>query len=262
MQKQGQFVSFRICCIISLYLVQMKSKQRLLINCIFIVFCSGWMACGSKNTRKESPEQKAAEIRDTIRKETVNASGTHHDTLNFVDKNGLKQGIWKEYRNGKLFRVGTYKNGLKQGKETQTFGGEIHEYTYKNGKKNGLHTWRFSGREYYAVSMYENDSLVWAVFSEMILDEILSDKGPICYRESVPIKLYYLSGKLMYEGTITNEDTEFPGKGLHKVYYEGGKLKALADYDKQEIKIFKKSGKLHFTGSFEDWRMKGIRPIE
>ncbi len=50
--------------------------------------------------------------------------------------------------------------------------------------------------------------------------------------------MYYASGKLKLEGVIMNGD----GKGDHKIYFEDGKLAAVAHYDENGVLQFVRCG--------------------
>ena len=69
----------------------------------------GLMSC----TTKTEPNLNVQNIvsSDTIQTQDIDTLTELQalDTLNYTDSNGLKQGLWKQYMNGKLWKVENYR---------------------------------------------------------------------------------------------------------------------------------------------------------
>ena len=177
----------------------------------------------------------------------------HQEFMNGMDKQGRKQGLWKEfYPDGSLKWAGTYKNDIKNGyfkyydqegnleKIDKYVDGILQEDppelavydirtdyypdgsikvlgSYKNGVAEGVR------REYDKNGKIEDSYLMYrgSVIGHGIIDESGLRQGPW--------KEYYTEGPLKAEGTYKNNVRI----GLWKFYHLNGKLEEIGKYDKK-----------------------------
>lgn len=183
------------------------------------------------------------------------------DTLNYQDSAGLKQGTWKKYLNGKIWKIENYKDNFLHGKHYEYWAnGEVMQTDYRYGIRHGyfLHYNPDSTFGNF-VTYWENGQKVWSAFPWELESYIVPIKGFLTERDKVEIKVPYNSGKLMYQGTIVAKGGN-SGRaiGLHKAYYESGELKATVDYDKDSINVYSKDGKLIESEKIDKWRGRRI----
>jgi hypothetical protein len=176
------------------------------------------------------------------------------DTLQFTDENGLKQGLWKEYLNGKLWKEERYLNNTLHGLCNE-YGedGVIYQSSYNNGKKNGLSQTFIPGSvTALFATFYLNDDHQWLAYPYEMVQYIVPVKGPRTELDSTTIKIYYLSGQLLYEGKFHGSKTgAAQGFGIHNSYYENGKNRSVLNYNSDSITTYDQKGNMQ--------QMSGIR---
>ncbi|MBI2968671.1 MAG: toxin-antitoxin system YwqK family antitoxin [Bacteroidetes bacterium] len=168
-----------------------------------------------------------------------------------IDKNGLKQGLWKEYYpEGALKSEGEYKNNVREGEWVFYFeNGNIEQKgTYFKGKPDGLWKWFYPGglilREEEFSSGTEHGFLREYSDSGRIITsgkyEFGEKEGRWIYemgthreegnyksglRDSVWI-YFYPNGKKCFEGMFILGEPE----GKHATWYPNGKIKEEGEY--------------------------------
>jgi antitoxin component YwqK of YwqJK toxin-antitoxin module len=185
------------------------------------------------------------------------------DTLNYRDEAGLKQGIWKHYLKGKIWKIEPYKDNLLHGQHYEYWAnGEVMRTDYVNGIKHGYYLHyepaSTSGR---VVSFYDQGEYVWSAFPWDLESFIVPVKGFHTSRDTVEIKVPYNTGELMYKGSIVGERNSSRmshGVGIHQAYYATGELKARVDYTIDTIYIFNKRGQLVESEKIDDWRGRRV----
>lgn len=185
------------------------------------------------------------------------------DTLNYRDEAGLKQGIWKHYLKGKIWKIEPYKDNLLHGQHYEYWAnGEVMRTDYVNGIKHGydLHYAPDSTSGSF-VRFWEQGENVWAAFPWELESYIVPVKGFHTSRDTVEIKVPYNTGELMYQGTIarkSNSSRMGHGVGIHQAFYASGELKARVDYTRDTIYIFNKRGQLIESEKIGVWRGRRV----
>ncbi|MCB0798605.1 MAG: hypothetical protein KDB85_13390, partial [Chitinophagales bacterium] len=230
-----------------------------LMRTIFFILTITLGLIGCSNQTEPTPINDNLDPTDsTVTIQTVTStSSPNSDTFNLIDSNGLRQGIWIYQLNGKLLKSESYVDSKLNGTSYEYLAnGEIRKTDYSNGLQNGyfLQYWPDSVFGSF-VSYWENGMHLWAAFPWELTYYLVPIKGFIINKDSAEIKVPYNSGKLMYTGTIIR-DRKNIGKaiGIHKAYYETGKLKAIVDYDKNMIEIFDTLGQVTTTSTIRDWK--------
>ncbi len=147
------------------------------------------------------------------------------DTVNYVDVNNKKQGLWIKFNNegDQILEKGAYLSGQKNGVWISYYpsGNKKHEITYKKGKAIGQ-----------ARFFYEN-----GLISEEGIWHIDHWQGNY--------KFYNKSGSLAYDW---NYDETGKRTGTQKYYHDNGVLKYSGQWDNGKatgvLKIFDDAGKL------------------
>lgn len=183
--------------------------------------------------------------------------------FNQFDNNGLKQGKWKIYRNGKLLELEEYKDGKLNGTSTSydTHGAVTFTREFKNGQEHGYTTvyHQVYSEEYKTAKMviyFENGVKQWWAFPWDLEENIIPAKG--FHLEStidtVHVKVSYISGSPLYDGVVSRIGGEYGGPkriGLHKSYYPDGQLRSIVQYDIDSIFLFDEQGQplepIHFN---------------
>jgi antitoxin component YwqK of YwqJK toxin-antitoxin module len=217
----------------------------------------------------------------------------------FIYRNGKKEGLSKEYdEEGNLITLLEYnkdylvsrerinrtdKNGLKQGewKEFYANGGIKSEKTYKDDMMHGYYK-EYDNRGKLVVTMlYENGAIVKSRVEDEPDIEIVTkhdDAGKVIYsgpyRNKVPVGVhrefgsdgkvtnayrYNDNGLLLSQGII---DEAGNSNGKWKDLYPGGKTQAEGQYiDNRRTglwKFYNTAGKIEQTGSFNNGRPDGL----
>jgi len=162
---------------------------------------------------------------------------------NIKDAQGRKQGKWVTFLYGKPWKVDFYKNNKLHGQCYEYLAnGEVLRTDYINGKRYGyyLHYQPDSTVARFVV-YYQNDTAIWHGFPSELVLYFIPIKGFSSEIDSVYVKVPYVSGNLMYEGWVKN-DSEYNthARGLHKLYYETGQLKAWINYSEDSIIVYNK----------------------
>ncbi|MFM9984633.1 MAG: toxin-antitoxin system YwqK family antitoxin, partial [Flavobacteriales bacterium] len=124
-------------------------------------------------------------------------------THNYADAAGKKQGIWKSYLNGKLWKEENFKDNVLHGKsKVYNSDGAIQESHYFDGQLHGLilDYYPDSTSAHYA-AYYEQDKHVWTAYPWELESYIVPVKGFHSSKDTVEISVPYNSGKTMYVGT-------------------------------------------------------------
>jgi antitoxin component YwqK of YwqJK toxin-antitoxin module len=147
------------------------------------------------------------------------------DTINYTDKNNLKQGLWLKFDNNnkEIVEQGAYKANKKDGWWVSYYpnGNVKHKITFKTGKANGP-----------AVFYYENG--------------LVSEEGIWDVDHWVGnYKFYHENGSMAYDW---NYDDSGKRTGSQKYYHKNGTLKYTGVWNKGKatgtLKIFNDEGKL------------------
>lgn len=186
------------------------------------------------------------------------------DAINQKDKNGLKQGVWETYRNGKIWKRENYKDDQLHGKQYEYHGkGEVTLTAYRLGVIEGYQL-RYHTDSSFAnfISYYENGKHLWSAFPWELCDYIVPVKGFLTEEQRVEIRVPYNSGQRMYVGTVVNTTTSgIVPIGIHKAYYETGELKALVNYDQDSIYIYNVRGNKIFSDRIKQWKGRRVSSL-
>ncbi|WP_107037519.1 toxin-antitoxin system YwqK family antitoxin [Brumimicrobium mesophilum] len=181
------------------------------------------------------------------------------DTLNKIDSNGLKQGVWIEYLHHKLWKLENYDKGELNGKclEYQA-NGNVFETFYEKGVKNG-YSFHYEPKSTVSkfVTYWENDEKNWSTFPNMIERDLVPIKGFIYIGEdTINVIVPYVSGKTLSKGSIIKDGIPI---GEHFVYYENQEIRAIINYDTDSLKIFDIHGNLKEYRALSDLELQ-VRP--
>ena len=145
------------------------------------------------------------------------------DTVNVVDANGMKQGLWLNFdsSNSKVIEKGTYKDNKKDGEWIQFFpnGNLKHKINFRGGIANGA-----------AMFYYENGKL-W-------------EKGTWVIDHWVgAYQFFYPSGQIAYDWKYNKIGKR---TGEQKYYHENGNVKYVGDWENGKtvgsLKIYSQEG--------------------
>ena len=185
---------------------------------------------------------------------------TSRERVNRVDKNKLKQGIWKEfYPNGKLHFERMYVDDQLNGyyKEYEENGNLRFAIRYENGK---------------VINDAPNESE--SIDIRNVFDEngVLISSGP--YKDNIPVgihrayasdgsvssaKIYDNSGNVISTGIINDKGEK---SGDWKDYYSSGELRDEGKYENNmrtgSWNFYRKDGKVEQTGTFRNDKIHGI----
>jgi hypothetical protein len=215
---------------------------RLVLLNIFIVLCTLY-SCNSsdKNEPINSSENNKQEDITSLSpsfKEIISTPVHTIDTLNQIDKTGLKQGRWEIYQYDKIWKREHYHNDKLHG----------YQMTYSSDSNFALF-----------ISYYENGKHLWSAFPWELCDYIVPVKGFLTEENQVEIHVPYNSGKRMYEGTIAKQkSSSVSAIGIHKAYYETGELKATIDYTSDSITIYTLKGNQIFSDKISKWKGRNL----
>ena len=185
---------------------------------------------------------------------------TDREQINRYDRNGLKQGVWKEfYDDGKL------KN----------------ESSFKDGRLNGLYKEFNEKGNLILVLKYEDDQLIAEdveleegveIRNEYDDQNRLVKSGP--YKQNIPIGIHRsydptgeVTGSFIYNdyGEVVSEgiiDNEGKKRGVWKDYYTSGETKAEGQYENNyrsgKWKFYHKNGQVEQTGDYSRGRITGL----
>jgi hypothetical protein len=121
------------------------------------------------------------------------------DTINIIDKDSLKQGVWREYYSGgKIKSEAVYKNGKKQGLDITWYhsGCIKQENYYNNGKLDGPVTFYSKNCKKELIETYKNG-----------------------VKEGLEIE-YHPNGRIKSEANFKNGNLD----GVYKVYTKNGEF--------------------------------------
>ena len=185
---------------------------------------------------------------------TVTVAQTGNDTVNRIDKNGLKHGYWRKVNEkGMLKYTGQFDHGIPVGEFTYFYpdgitkarsefsnnGRSTHTITYHHSgkvmsdgyyldkKKDSLWSYYDNSGAILKVEFYRNNMKegVWKTYYDngQVAEEMTykSDK------KNGPWKTYYPDGTLKLEATHLNGERN----GTAKYYYPSGKLELSGHYD-------------------------------
>jgi len=210
----------------------------------------------SENNPKKGEISSQKQAKERIVKDTPVTAPSFR--LNFTDINGLKQGLWKTYWNKKIWKEERYKDGHLHGINREYFAnGEIIQSKYINGVKHGLsiHYHPDSSAARF-ITLWDNDKAIWLAFPNILESSFVSLKGFILHIDSAKLEIPYVSGKLLYSGTIIKKEPDinlgYP-IGIHKVFYETGELKALVDFDSRKLTVYDKGGEIIREEPILEW---------
>lgn len=188
----------------------------------------------------------------------IDSITTKVEQINVTDSNGLKQGKWESYLNGKLWKIDYYKDDKLNGNCIKyQVNGDVQSTEYKMGIRDGYFL-QYSPDSIAAqfVTFWEQNEKKWSAFPWELCHLMRPLKGFITEQDTSYIKVPYNSGTLLYEGLIVRNNKEILPTGIHKVYYKAGGIKATIDYQSKNIKVFNENGSLEFSGSLDDWGLK------
>ena len=197
---------------------------------------------GAEQNAIDTLEKEAHITPDTL--SSIATSVQVDGQLNFTDANGRKQGHWITMVNGKPWKDEYYKNGLRDGLCKEYFAnGDVYQATYRSGVRNGL-CMQYDPDSATAMfqSWYENDTSIYLVFPWDLAFFIVPVKGWRTNKDSVEVEVKYLSGQPLYHGYLNRSsgNTRAAPKGEHRAYYDDGSLKATINYDKDSMVVFKR----------------------
>ena len=231
-----------------------KEKHWLQITSLFMVILIS-TSCDSTKQQPHKENSEVVLVSDTS--EINDPRTTTSVTYNYTDATGKKQGIWKSYLNGKLWKEENFKDNVLHGKsKIYNADGGINESHYAAGQLDGLllNYYPDSTSANYA-AYYEHGSHVWSAYPWELESYIVPVKGFHTSKDTVEINVPYNSGKNMYVGTIVSTDSNHAkGIGIHRAYYESGGIKAIVNYDKMRITIFNQNGSVYGESDVNVWK--------
>jgi len=148
-----------------------------------------------------------------------------NDTINFIDKNNKKQGLWIRYSTDKkrVIEKGYYLNGHKNGLwKTYYSSGRIkHEITYKEGKPVGpakfyYESGKVSEEGYWNINHWEGNYKFYHSNGNLAYDWNYDKTG----KRTGEQKYYYENGNIKYTGLWQQGKTT----GALKMYNDSGML--------------------------------------
>ncbi len=183
------------------------------------------------------------------------------DTINKLDKKGLKQGLWRKYyTNNNPKYEGVFKDDYRVGQ---------FKFYYENGKLQAISVFSEKGLKAKTAQYYENGKLLsvgnyynqkkdstWKLYSNSGV--VVAEET---YKNDIKTgtwKTYYLSGKL-YEVFWYQDDLL---NGLYKSFFEDGKTKFEVTYVKGNIEgkatYYTPTGLIFESGSYSKSLKVGV----
>ena len=181
-------------------------------------------------------------VQDHKKNDAIDSTGIiEAKGLNFIDINGLKQGLWEErgWKNTLVSHV-SYVNDIAHGPYV------IKEGYYKigtfiNGKKEGVERWTYtldSPDNDLVVIYFEDDSIQWQAHPAADHDQLIPVKGIDVFVDSSMVEVPFYNGQTWYKGLYIDNKP----KGIHTIYYPNGKLQGWVNYDLLQAESFDSLG--------------------
>ena len=109
-------------------------------------------------------------------------------------------------------------------------------------------------------SWFENDTQQWIAFPWELESYLVPVKGWSATHDSTEIRVPYVSGPLLYQGSLNLADNIMDRPyGTHHVYYPDGSVKAAIDYDKDSMSVYSRSGQLMEVITPQQWRWRQMQ---
>jgi len=155
-----------------------------------------------------------------------------------------------KYKNGKLKRAGSYKNGKREGVNKEYFkNGKLEDsVTYKNGKKEGPFKSYFENGQLSTSTTFKNDKHN-GIYKNYYKNGKI--KFEASYNNGIPTGTHKW---LNQKGTIANETIYENGKEISKkYYYDNGKIKGeeIFSANNRSIKNYFPNGKIKYTATYK-----------
>lgn len=221
----------------------MKNIEIKLLG-VFLGMCFISSCSPNIGDKKEEKKQKQPATLDVEAPEHV-IPDDGDSTLNEKDTLGRKIGRWETEVDGKVWKTEFFKEGKLHGIQTQNLdNGKVLETHFSMGRKNGVSQEYVNGSkvaEY--LTIYQNDQRVFSTFPK---DLYAGNFKKIMYStelDSIELKIKYISGNKLYEGKILKKSSirGIP-VGVHKVFYENGKVKFELNFETDSIYSYNKEG--------------------
>ncbi|MWP62148.1 toxin-antitoxin system YwqK family antitoxin [Gilliamella sp. Pas-s25] len=179
------------------------------------------------------------------------------------------------FPNGQIYRQHTYLNGKYEGDYIDYYenGQILEKSTYHNGKKVGISEKFYDTGERYSISHYDDEGLSHGEF--VIFDKDGSKKTNYIYDHGKTIEHNnWKNGIKTEESFYYNENKQQHLDGVHRVWYDDGKLKLLENYNKgNKDGVFQRwypNNKLEYEKIYKnnqlissiEWNEKGIKVSE
>jgi antitoxin component YwqK of YwqJK toxin-antitoxin module len=185
---------------------------------------------------------------------------TDKEEINRADKNGLKQGVWKEfYPDGKIKTERTYRNDMLDGL-----------YKEFNPKGNLVMVLKYVGGQVIAEDIAEDEGI--EIRNEYDEQNRLIRSGP--FRQNIPLgihRMYNPEGYVVSARTYDNKgnviaegivDEEGNKQGNWNDYYPGGKMKTNGQYKDNyrtgRWTFYRENGKVEQVGVYNLGRPHGL----
>jgi hypothetical protein len=183
--------------------------------------------------------------------------------INYTDKNGKKQGRWITMYKHDTIVIKTYKNDTLDGYYCKK-DGTPYWGNYKEGMLDGM--WYMCYGSYYQMMYYEHGNYKWSGFYSIDKDCIITEKHFDISTDSLFIRVPFINGNICYEGAFIKHGKKYNEirkdnptwtialpVGIHKVYFENGKIKGIVDYTNKKIKAYDSDGNVLYDTNFGDY---------
>lgn len=198
---------------------------------------------------------------------TLISTITFAQSINQMDANGKRHGIWKKnFNNTKVLRYeGEFNHGKEKGTfkfyknidgkavltATRTFSetSDLAKVKFFSSTKNLISEGNMKGKTYVGKWVYYHNKS-----KQIMSEEFYNEKGKLEGKK----KTFYLSGKVAEEANYKSGKLN----GLSKTYSEAGKLMSSFTYSQGELhgpaKIFDNKGQIKAEGVYQKDRRHGI----
>ncbi|MFA6261938.1 MAG: hypothetical protein WC760_10750 [Bacteroidia bacterium] len=184
--------------------------------------------------------------------------------LNFRDDKGLKQGQWSSINKQKEVEIFTYRNDTLNGYYSIGNSPWRHEGNYKDGKLDGIDR-TYAGNRVEHMRFFKNGEAIWWVSYAADGKNLIPLKGfQIADDTALHIVAPFHSGQTWYEGDFISTK-HFKSKylshfqtfmtGIHKTYFENGKLRGQVNYNNKTITEYDSLGQKIYSTKLSDYEI-------
>ena len=183
--------------------------------------------------------------------------------LNYKDSAGLKQGIWNSINKQNEREIYTYCNDTLNGFYSVENFPWRHEGYYKKGKMDSIQR-TYSGKRVEHLSFHKEGRQLWWVSFAADGGFLVPIKGfHITDDTTMFVVAPYPSGQTWYEGQFISTKCfktrllphfQTFTTGIHRIYFESGKLRGLVDYDHKTITEYDSTGRQIYVTKLNDFK--------